>query len=217
MSSDSQTTRGGLKAGSITDTVTNDKVYFMFNPYEFTLTKQNNWKDKKNTGRNIPKVEFESGGPVTMKLTLHFDTQRSGGDVRYYTNRLWQMMMIKEQTRNTDTDKGQPPPVEFTWGEGLYFKAVITNMSQKFTLFSDSGVPLRCAVDISLKQFYDESVSEAQILGMPPGQGTEPTITMIEGQRFDLLANNPEDYREMAEKNNVDNPLNVPNGTNLRS
>ncbi len=219
--SDPKITRGGLKAASITDEITNDKVYFMFNPFEFTLTKQNNWQDKENTGRNIPKVEFKSGGPVTLKLTLHFDTQLTGGDVRAHTNRLWQMMMIKEETKNQDTNKGQPPPVTFSWGEGMFFKAVITNMTQKFTLFSEGGVPLRCTVDISLKQYFDENIAEAQILGMSPGQGTQPMITVVEGQRIDVLASSsgskPQNYREIAANNNINDPLNIPNGTNLKA
>lgn len=205
-------TRGDLAPAKIKNLLTDEEVYFMFNPFEFTLTKTNKWTDKDNTGRNIPEVEFKGGGPVLLKLTLHFDTQLDGTDVRAHTDPLWKMMLIADQTRNQNTNKSEPPPVAFEWGR-VYLKAIITDMSQKFTLFSEKGVPLRCQVDISLKQYLDETEQKSQIPGQPPGQGTTPSVTMIEGDRLDNLGN----HREIAAKNNINNPLNIPAGTTLRT
>lgn len=207
-------TRGGLKPATITNTINNDVVKFMFNPYEFTLTKANKWTEDPKVGRNVPKVEFDSGGAVTLKLTLHFDTQDTGADVRAFTDPLWKMMMVADETMNDTTNKSQPPPVEFKYN-AIYFKAIITNLSQKFTLFSEKGVPLRCSVDISLKQYADDEASQSQIPGQGPGQGTTPTTTVTEDQRIDHVAG-PDKSREVAEKNNIDNPLNVPAGTQLK-
>jgi len=115
-------TRGGLKPATITNTINNDVVKFMFNPYEFTLTKANKWTEDPKVGRNVPKVEFDSGGAVTLKLTLHFDTQDTGADVRAFTDPLWKMMMVADETMNDTTNKSQPPPVEFKYN-AIYFKS----------------------------------------------------------------------------------------------
>lgn len=207
-----KTTKGGLVPAKITNLETKDDVSFMFNPFEFTLTKNNSWNEKKKIGRNVPKLEFQGGGTVSVKLTLHFDTQSSGGDVRQHTDALWKMMMVSTQNRNETTNKSLPPAVAFEWGP-VYLKAVITDMSQKFTLFSDKGVPLRCAVDVTLKQYAEDGDSQTQIPGLPPGQGTTPSTTMTEGQRIDHVNT---DMRSVSEKNNIDNPLKIPTGTNLR-
>jgi len=201
-------TKGGLTPAKIINLTTNQEVKFMFNPFEFTLTKANKWTEKDNTGRNIPEVEFKGGGSVALKLTLHFDTQAEGGDVRTHTDPIWKMMMLSDADRNDTTNKGQPPPVAFQWGR-VYLKAIITNISQKFTLFSEMGVPLRCTVEVSLKQFADENDSQSQVPGQSPGAGANPTTTVVEGQRIDHVSTN---QREVAERNNIDDPLNLPPG-----
>jgi hypothetical protein len=205
-------TKGGLAPAKIKNLETEEEVSFMFNPFEFTLTKQNTWNENKEIGRNIPKMEFQGGGGVDVKLALHFDTQSSGGDVRQHTDALWKMMMVSSQNTNATTNKSLPPAIVFEWGP-VYLKAVITTMAQKFTLFSDKGVPLRCTVDVTLKQYAEESDSQSQIPGLPPGQGTTPTTTMTDGQRIDHVNT---DMRSVAAKNNIDNPLKIPTGTNLR-
>lgn len=201
-------TKGGLTPAKIINLTTNQEVKFMFNPFEFTLTKANKWTEKDTTGLNIPEVEFKGGGSVSLKLTLHFDTQTEGGDVRTYTDPIWKMMMISDADRNDTTNKGQPPPVAFQWGR-VYLKAIITNISQKFTLFSEMGVPLRCTVDVTLKQFADENDSQSQVPGQSPGAGANPTTTVVQGQRIDHVSTN---QREVAERNNIDDPLNLPPG-----
>jgi hypothetical protein len=210
-------TRGGLSPAIIKNTITNEEVKFMFNPFEYTITKNNSWSQQDRKGLNVPLVNFQQGGPRTLKLTLHFDSQASGGDVRGYTAPLWTMMMIDESTTNQSTGKSQPPPVMFEWGR-LTFKAIITNMSEKFTLFTPNGTPLRCQVDISLQQYVDESEVPPQVPGATSSSSSS-TTTVTEGDRLDNVAANstgdPNSQRQIAEDNNIDNPQNIPPGTNL--
>lgn len=215
-------TRGGLRPATITNLNNNQVVRFMFNPFEYAIKKSNTWTKQEGTGSglNIPIVAFQEGGPVTLNLTLHFDTQDSGQDVRTYTAPLWTMMMIDESRVNQRSNKSQPPPVAFEWGR-LYFKAIITNMTETFNLFSDQGVPLRCQVQISLQQYIDEHDVPPQIPGQRPGQAAPNTSTLVEGERLDHVAvqngGQPGDYRQIAEQNNIDNPQRVPSGTVLRT
>jgi LysM repeat protein len=209
-------TRGGLSPATIKNLLSNEVVKFMFNPYEYTITKQNTWQDKPVIGQNLPKVTFQQGGAQTLNLTLHFDSQASGGDVRVFTEPLWKMMMIDDSSKNSSSGKGEPPPVIFEWGK-LSFKAIITNMSQKFLLFTENGVPLRCTVEVSLRQYLDEADIAPQTPGQTSTGSTSTTTTAVQGQRLDnIAAENGSNHRDVAEANNIDNPLNVPPGTQLQ-
>jgi contractile injection system tube protein len=207
-------TKGGLAPATLTNLDTNEVVNFMFNPFEYTLSKSNTWQDKPVTGQNVPYINFQQGGAIKLKLILHFDSQATGADVRTFTDKLWKMVLINESKVDAKTGKGQPPPVVFDWGK-LHFKAIITSLSQHFTLFTETGIPLRCTVDVDLQQYLDEpgETGTAQAGGTSPAKA--PT-TAVQGQRLDNMTKNPNDQRKVAEKNNINNPLKVPNGTKLK-
>ena len=213
-------TKGGLTPATLTNTVTNEVVRFMFNPYEFTISKSNSWQDKVVTGLNLPLVTFGNGGAQTLSLTLHFDSQSQKGDVRAYTAPIWKMMMINEQGKSQRSGKGEPPPVVFEWGK-LHFKAVLTSMSEKFTLFTDAGIPVRCTVEISLRQYLDEAdVPPQMIQESGGGQLTARSKKVVQGERLDHIAasqgGGASNYRKVAADNNINNPLKIPSGTTLK-
>ena len=52
------TTRGGLEPAVIVNKDTDETVRCMFNPHEYTLTKQNRWERGKTKGKNVPKLKF---------------------------------------------------------------------------------------------------------------------------------------------------------------
>ncbi len=212
-------TRGGLQPAKIINLKTNQEVKFMFNPYEYTLSKQNTWEKKPVTGQNLPQVVFQQGGAQTLSLTLHFDTLAEGNDVRYYTDPLWKMMMIDTSSVNAKSGKAAPPPVAFSWG-ALYFKAIITSMSQKFTLFDPTGVPLRCTVDISLEQYLEVDEPAPQLTNTEAVEQQPRTVTVTEGERIDNMSaqgtGDSSNYRAVAEKNNVDNPQKLKPGQTLK-
>ena len=207
-------TKGGMSPATLTNMDTNEIVNFMFNPYDYTLSKSNTWTDKPVTGQNVPYVNFQQGGAIKLKLILHFDSQAAGTDVRNYTDKLWKMVLINEEKVDAKTGKGQPPTVVFDWGK-LHFKAIVTNLSQQFTLFTEAGIPLRCKVDIDLQQFLDEpgEMGTAQAGSTAPASSS---TTAVQGQRLDNMTKNPNDQRKVAENNNIDNPLKVPTGTKLK-
>ena len=206
-------TKGGLEPATLTNLDTQEIINFMFNPFEYTLSKTNTWQAKPVTGQNLPYVTFDQGGAITLKLILHFDSQAENKDVRTYTDKLWKLVMINEAKVNAKTGKGQPPAVAFDWGK-MHFKAIITSMSHSYTLFSEKGIPLRCAVDVSLQQYVEDPNPSGQPQAST-GAPSTPT-TAVQGQRLDNIASNPNDQRKIAEQNNINNPLNVPRGTKLK-
>ena len=137
-------TRGGLEPATIVNLSTNAEVHCMFNPHEYTVAKQNQWTNDEVKGKNVPKVKFSQGGAQTMSLQLVFDTFADATDVRTHTQELWNMMMVTEDRRNPRNNKSEPPRVEFRWGQ-FSFRAIITQVSQKFSLSSKmahrSGLP----------------------------------------------------------------------------
>ncbi|MEO0561768.1 MAG: hypothetical protein AAF125_06625 [Chloroflexota bacterium] len=216
LSSGMTTTRGGLSPAKLKNLATNDVVNFMFNPAEFTISKSVEWCDTEENGVDAAQAIFKRGGPRSIDLTLLFDTQDSGGDVTYYTVKLWKMTTIESSTQNSTTGKGTPPVVEFTWGN-LYFKALVTSISETFTLFSDTGVPLRSSVTVNLREQVEPGANDS----LSTGSNTAPPSSVITSglDRLDNIAAlagiGAMFWRDVATANDVDNPLSIPTGTEL--
>jgi len=218
-------TKGGLTPGTIKNlTDTTKEVKFMFNPFEYTITKSTTWNETTVTGRNVPLMSFQSGSPMSLDLTLYFDTldtrTESGTytSVRDHTMNLWALMMVDESNVNATSGKSEPPAVAFEWGD-VYFKSIVTSLTEKLTLFSETGTPLRAEMTVKLQQYFDPDDTDPQIPEQPTWTTTAPkTSTFTAGTRLDLIAafaGTAQSKRSIAAANNIDNPLNIPSGTNL--
>jgi hypothetical protein len=210
-------TKGGLAPAKLVNLLTGEQVECMFNPFEYTLTKQNQWEKKPAKGKNVPEIVFKQGGNQVLKVQLVFDTYDDQSDVRTHTDKIWKMMGVAESTKNPRSGKSSPPKVAFRWGR-LDFEAVLTNVQQKFTLFLPDGTPVRTTVDVTLEQLIDVD-DYASGGGGGSAASTPKTATAQQGQRMDTVAaqqtGNPANQRQIAEANNIDNPNKVPNGTTL--
>jgi len=146
---------------------------------------------------------------MTLKMQLFFDTYATGEDVRDATNRIWKLMNIIEGKKDMTSAKGRPPMVEFQWGTTWSFKAVITDISQKFTLFRYDGTPVRATLDVTFLQAKESGTYKPQnptTVGKP---GYKRRLVK-EADTIDWIAH--EEYgdsamwRFIAETNNLDNP-----------
>jgi hypothetical protein len=210
-------TKGNLVSAALINLSTGERVNCMFNPHEYTLTKSNTWERGETKGKNVPNIVFKQGGSQTLKLQLLFDTYEEKVDVRNYTDLIWKMMAIDETQKNPRTDKSDPPMVAFEWGR-FYFRAVLTNLTQKFTMFLPDGTPVRTTVDVTLEQLVDENDYKSQTAATPPPE--VPSVVMASlADRLDSVAasttGDASNYRKVAEANNIDNPNSVPPGTAL--
>jgi len=210
-------TRGGLEPAIIENLVTHDKVSCMFNPSEYTLSKQNQWESGTAKGKNVPKIKFTQGGAETLKLQLFFDTYAEKADVRGHTDKLWKMMLVATDKKNQKNEKGEPPRVAFSWGK-FYFEAVIVSLSQKFTLFLNDGTPVRTTVDVTFQQVDDKQEHH----GQNPTSGGGPALrthTVRAGDRLDLIAyqayEDASQWRLIAQANGILNPLRLREGQQL--
>jgi hypothetical protein len=174
-----------LKLDKSGSTVSTLKV--MFNPKEYTWAKQNNWKLGGNTKTNVPDVEFGGGQPATLKMQLFFDTYAERKDVREHTDAIYQLMLVDESSVDNKTKKGRPPTVRFQWGKMIGFHAVVTNVSQRFTLFLPDGTPVRAVLDVSFQEIKDPQHKPKQN-PTSGGMGGERVWTVKESENLGLIA-----------------------------
>jgi hypothetical protein len=165
----------------------------MFNPNNYTMKRTNSWVSDKTKTSNSPKLSFSSGGATTLDMELFFDTYEEGTDVRLHTEPLWLFMRIDEDNKPSGSTKGQPPTVVFAWGLIWFFEAVITSLTEKFTLFLPSGIPVRSTVTVTFKQLKDPL--EFAFTNPTSGGGEPQRIHVVQaGERLDWIA-----YREYGD------------------
>jgi hypothetical protein len=215
------TTRSGLDPAVIVNADTGKEVRCMFNPYEYTLSKQNRWGYKDKKGRNTPLPVFQEGGARTLSLKLLFDTSEesleggpSSRDVREQTADLWAMMRVDAENVEQRTGKGDPPYVFFRWAR-FEFEAVITKMTEKITYFSKDGTAVRSVVDVTFRQTVDKEAYKRQ--NPTSGGGVAPKTRIIRaGDRLDLMAweeyGDSTKWRRIARDNGILDPLHLPIG-----
>ena len=184
-------------------------VECMFNPFEYTVTKQNTYEEKSRNRSSVPNVEFKKAGAQTLKLTLVFDTYEKNEDVTFTTNKLWKFMDPKTRENGNANKKVPPPDVAFEWGV-FRFAAVITQMTQKFTLFMPDGTPVRAKVDVTFTQYRDSEDYPSQNPSSGGGE-TEKIRRVVAGERLDLIAyeayGDATKWRLIAARNGLRDPL----------
>jgi len=200
------------------DDSTDSPIECLFNPNEYTFSKQNTWEAEKNKGKNVPQLEFGGGNSMTLKMQLFFDTFATGEDVRDTTDRIWKLMYINEKLADKETGKGRPPMVEFRWGDTWSFKSVITNITQKFNLFLSDGRPVRATLDVDFLQAKEEG----KYPGQNPttvGQSGYRRRTVREGDTIDWIAfdeyGDSSLWRYIADTNGLNDPSRLKPGQNL--
>jgi hypothetical protein len=214
-------TRGNLVTARIfeVDESGNEKggglsIPCMFNPFEYTVSKSNSYEEKSRNNSDVPQIEFKKSGPQTLKLSLTFDTYEAGTDVSLDTNKLWKLMESKTRQESGNDSKVPPPEVAFEWGV-FRFVAVVTDMTQKFTMFKLDGTPVRAKVDVTFTQHID--VNDYPNQNPTSGGGPVQRIRrVIAGDRLDTIAyevyRDANKWRLIAEHNHITNPLNLRTG-----
>lgn len=217
-------TRGNLVAARIyeVDSSGNEKgggvsIDCMFNPFEYTVSKSNQYEQRPQNRSDVPSVEFKQAGPQTLRLSLFFDTYEEGEDVSRITNRLWKFMESKTRQEGNRNRKVPPPEVAFEWGV-FCFAAVITEMTQKFTLFKQDGTPVRAKVDVTFTQHIDREDYPNQ--NPTSGDGPPQRVwRVIAGDRLDTIAyqayGDSTQWRRIAAYNGISNPLALRPGMEL--
>jgi len=190
---------------------TGDRIDVLFNPKEYKISKSNSYQAAKTSGGNVPKMTFANGQPASMTVQLFFDTYEAKKDVHQYTDKIAALMEVKIK----DEGKGKklrPPHVKFHWGDSWTFTAVITQMSQNYTLFLPNGTPVRAIVDLTMQQIEDDQKKPGQN-PTSGGEGGRRTHLVAAGETLDLIAfeelGDASEWRRIADLNRIYDPLDL--------
>lgn len=198
---------------------TNVTINFMFNPETIEFSKDVDWSPEESPGKNAPKQTFKKGGPVTFSINALFDSTESGKAITDTTSKLFDLASVAKDVKGTKANRNmqRPPWVQFHWGKMSSVKAVITSLKVKFTYFKSDGTPTRAEVAISFRQYQDEKLPKQNPTSgtLNPGQ-----VRRLEtGQYLDTLSQDlygdSGRWREIAEANNIDDPLALETGRYL--
>jgi nucleoid-associated protein YgaU len=195
------------------------RMEVQYNPAEFTLTKGVQYAEIAIPGLDAPVQQFVRGENETLTVDLFFDTTEFGmGEetsvvpVTRLTDRFYQLIRV-------DPASKAPPVCLFSWGEQGFpgsnfkrgqtqlrqhgFQCLVENVTQKFTLFSPLGIPLRATLTVRMREY--------QTLTELVDALTETVVLVEEGATLDQVAarqyNDPGKWRMIAEQNGIDDPL----------
>jgi hypothetical protein len=192
-----------------------------FNPEQMVLGRTVRWNFPDNIGRDTPKPKFGGGQASDITVELWFDTtdpplDGSGNPVSSWK---WDVRehykLLLKMTKKDDANK-DPGPVRFEWGNFLSFKAVITSVTQTFTMFKMDGTPVRAKVNVTLKEVPDEVTTQN------PTSRSEPRKIWVvrEGETLDWIAykeyGSAAYWRHIAETNDLANPRDLQPGQILK-
>lgn len=89
----------------------------------------------------------QTGQSTTLSLELTFDTSAAGTSVQERTDRLVVLTLPRDQPDRAPARR----VVRFAWGSFL-FVGTVTSMSQLLDFFSESGIPLRATIQLTLAE-----------------------------------------------------------------
>jgi hypothetical protein len=155
-----------LEKAQLTNTVSGERLAVLFNPEEYTLSRENNFAQAAVPGLSAPILQFVAGNLQTLEMELFLDTyeaHREGSrtlnaardDVRALVDRLTGLMDIDPTTH-------APPVLLFTWAS-LAFTCVLAKATQRFTMFLPDGTPVRARVQASFHQFANVDLEAREV------------------------------------------------------
>ncbi len=201
-----------------------------FNPTEFSLDKSVQLAEIAIPGIDTPILQFVRGQNEKMSLELFFDSTEDGMgknalSVTKKTDKLYQLVKL-------DPKSHAPPICTFNWNDKFpgdnvsavlgnqkrnAFEFIVESVSQKFTLFSPEGVPLRATVTLSLREYktLDTQLDQLNLSSPDRTHGhvvqQGETLTAIAGQFYQR----PGAWRAIATENGLDDPRRLTPGTFL--
>lgn len=183
---------------------TNERLSVMYNPEEYQLEQGNNFAEIGVPGLNAPPLQYVRGSLRVLSMELFFDTYEQRQDVRYYTGKI--VGLLDKLTRTS-----APPILVFSMGQ-FHFQCVLAQAGQRFTMFLQDGTPVRAILSVRFQEYQRAEIQIQQGLSLGP-----PTLhRMVEGQTLSGIAatylGDPLRWREIAETNNIDDPLHVSAG-----
>jgi len=214
---------GGGLASAVASIAGADGIKCLFNPSEFVIQRAVNYVEHRIPGLDRPILQFVNGEAEIMKFSLFFDTFSAGpetsnlslalnnmaptlmkADVRTYTEPFYNLLNVNEDTH-------APNLVTFEWGT-TKFTGYIVDISEKFTLFSPTGVPLRATLEITLKSNKkDNNVRNSPDRTKHRVVKNGDALYAFAYEEYGSCA----EWRRIAEANGIDNPRRLRSGESI--
>jgi hypothetical protein len=201
----------GLEKAVITNLVTGEEISVLFNPEEYTVSKDNNFASLAVPGLRSPLLQFVHGNLRTLAMELLVDSYErhqsgtqapvaAGSDVRALTRRITGLLDIDPGTH-------APPLLLFAWGS-LAFRCVLAKVSEKFVMFLPSGVPVRARLEVTFNEFTNADFEAKETKRQTADYSRVHVVA--EGETLSGIAGhvyrNPELWRPIALRNALAEP-----------
>lgn len=209
-----------LEKAIITNTVTGERVPVMFNPEEYSVSRDINYAQAAIFGLSAPLLQFVHGNMQTLEMELFLDTYEShregnrtlneaGEDVRRLTRKLTDLM-------NINPDTHAPPVLLFTWAS-LSFTCVLARATQRFIMFLPDGTPVRARLQVTFNEFLNTELEVKEIKRQTADYSKLHVV--MQGETLSMIAfrqyGNPALWRPIALLNGLDDTRSLPVGLRL--
>lgn len=201
---------------------TGEKIRALFNPERYTLNRGVQIAEIAIPGLDSPVLQFVRGQNEKITMELFFDTTESGmvdnvTDVRTETSKIYALTKVNGETH-------APPRCSLIWRDRLFSfgwkatsKCLVESVNEEFNLFSPDGVPLRAKLNVTFREYL---TIEEQLQETPRHSADRRKVRVLaRGKTLSHLAweeyDDPDEWRLIAEANNVDNPRLISAGTSL--
>jgi hypothetical protein len=186
----------------------------LYNPEEYTISKDNNFAVQGVPGLGSPIVQFVNGNQRTLEVELFFDSYDTPTlpkiDVRVQTEPVVRLMEIDSETH--------APPVLIVQMASLELRCVLSRVSERFVMFMPNGVPVRarlgCTFIETLDPAQEAKAANLQTADFSKAHVVKPgeTLSDIAG----ALYRDATLWRAIAVANDIGDPLAVEVGRSLR-
>jgi len=209
-----------LEKAVITNTTTSERIAVMFNPEEYSVSRENTFAQIAVPGLSAPIIQFSHGNQQSLEMELFLDSYEAhrqgsrqitgaGEDVRKHVRKITDLMNIQSATH-------APPVLLFTWGS-LSFTCVLSRATQKFIMFLSDGTPVRARVQVTFSQFNNAEL-EAKEVKRETADYSKFHIVRP-GEKISAIAadayGEPRLWRAIALRNGLEDPRSLPAGQRL--
>jgi nucleoid-associated protein YgaU len=205
---------GGTTPGGLIKTFA-----FDFNPTQLQLNRSTQWKFTPSAAkRDGPVPEFMGPEPRQLSVEIFLDSSTKPTSKAVLKNVESLLECCEVTSQSSAAKQPSPPWVVFQWGSfsTVRFVSYVQSVDVTYSLFSTTGVPIRATCQVGLHEIPGSTLGQNPTSGALTAQRVHRVVA---GDSLQSLAwreyGNAAAWRTIAETNGIDDPSDLPNGTEL--